>query len=99
MCHSKLTLVKAGVPFNGVGETNRVVVASLLCELASSVRLTLSVTSKVHGRCGNRRSGDGAGLWHRAVRWLRRGRASQHDSLSNDERVFVRICIRHCSTV
>ena len=46
MCHPKLTLVKAGDPFNGVDEMNRVVVASLVCEMASSVRLTLSVTSK-----------------------------------------------------
>ena len=58
MYRPKLTLVKAGDPFNGVGETNRVVVASLVCEMASSVRLTLSVTSKgddavteVWGRC------------------------------------------------
>ena len=29
MCHPKLTLVKAGVPFNGVGEMNRVVVNCL----------------------------------------------------------------------
>eukprot|EP00731_Ephydatia_muelleri_P011414 Em0006g308a len=48
-----------------------------------------AVCNEQRGRCGNGRSGDSAGLWRRAVHWLRRGRASQHDSLSNDERVFI----------